>query len=227
MNRMNYRNKPWPQRLIVLMTGLFLYAFGIVATVRANIGYSPWDIFHQGIANHLGLSLGNVSIMVGAAILLFNGFMKEKVGSATILNVFLIGTFIDIIMNANLIPRSNNLLMGALMMLAGLCIIGFATAFYLSAGLGAGPRDGLMLTLIRITGKDIALVRNGIELIVTVFGFLLGGPVGLGTVLTVLTMGYFVKFAFSVLKFNPSDIKHQYLGLGFLTKNKKEARQTD
>lgn len=209
------------------MAGLFLYGFGIVITVRANIGFSPWDIFHQGVANHLGLSLGNTSILVGLSIVIFNSLVKEKVGIATILNVVLIGTFIDLIMNYNLIPKSSNLFTGSLMMLAGLCIIGFATCFYLSAGLGAGPRDGLMLALTKLTGKDIALVRNSIELIVTVAGFLLGGPVGLGTVLTVLTMGYFVKFAFRVLKFSPQRISHQYLSVHALTKKKSEAREVN
>ncbi len=223
---MNFRNKPLPLRLVILFAGLFLYSFGIVITVRANIGYSPWDIFHQGIATRVGLTIGNMSILVGMAILAVNWLLKEKVGVATVLNVLFIGTFMDLIINSNLIPKNDGLFSGAFMMLGGLFVIGFATPIYLSAGLGAGPRDGLMLVLTKLTKKDIALVRNAIELIVTILGYLLGGPVGLGTVLTFLTMGYFVKFAFSVLKFDPQAIHHQYVDSLFQNKKKAEAKET-
>lgn len=223
---MNFRNRSLPLRFGVLFGGLILYAFGIVMTVRANIGYSPWDIFHQGIANRVGLTLGNMSIIVGLGILVVNWLLKEKVGVATVLNVLFIGTFMDLIINSNLIPENTGLGSGTLMMLGGLFVIGFATPIYLSAGLGAGPRDGLMLALTKLTKKDIALVRNAIELIVTILGYLLGGPVGLGTVITFLTMGYFVKFAFAVLKFDPKNVSHQYVDGLFVKKKTNEDKKT-
>lgn len=209
---MDFSRKSYPIRILVLLAGLTLYALGISLTVRANIGFSPWDILHQGISNHTGISFGMISMLVGIAIVIVNGIFKERIGIATIANAILIGIFLDIFLP--LIPKNEGYLTGVPMMLSGLLIIGFATVLYISVGLGAGPRDGLMLALTKTTGRDVALVRNGIEIIVTFLGFLLGGPVGLGTVLTALTMGYFVKFAFKVTRFDIHRISHQYLNAG-------------
>lgn len=190
---MDPSKKPLPLRLLIFTVGMVLYSLGISLTVRSNIGFSPWDILHQGIANHTGLSFGMVSMGVGIIILIINGLNHERVGVGTVANVLLIGVLLDLILP--LIPVNHGYLTGIPMMLLGLATIGFATVFYLSTGLGAGPRDGLMLVLTRVTGRDIALVRNAIEVCVTLLGFLLGGPVGLGTILTALTMGHFVKLA--------------------------------
>ncbi len=214
---MDLSNKSIPVRFAFLMAGLILYSLGIALTVRANIGFSPWDILHQGISNRTGLSFGAVSTLVGIAIVFLNALFRERIGVATILNAIFIGLFLDVIMP--LIPKAGGLLTGIPMMLAGLCIIGFATVFYIAVGMGAGPRDGLMLALTKSSGKDIALVRNGIEIIVTALGYLLGGPVGIGTVITALTMGYFVKFAFKITGFDPQAIRHQYLDLGLFRKS--------
>lgn len=218
---MNFRHQPLVLRLIILMGGLFLYAVGLILCIQADIGYMPWDVFHKGVSLRTGLSIGNVSILTGAAIVIFNVFMKEKVGIGTILNVFFIGTFMDLILDAGLIPQMTGLIPGIVMMLVGFLFIGFATYFYIAAGFGAGPRDGLMLALMRITGRDVALIRNSIEIVVTIFGFFLGGPVGVGTLLTALTMGFFVKLAFSIFRFDSSKVQHQYLKLPYLKKIKK------
>lgn len=214
---MDLSKKSIPVRLAVLLAGLILYSLGIALTVRANIGFSPWDILHQGISNRTGMSFGIVSTLVGVSIVFLNALFKERIGVATILNAIFIGLFLDVIMP--LIPKAGGLLAGIPMMLAGLFTMGFATVFYISVGMGAGPRDGLMLALTKSSGKDIALVRNGIEIIVTALGYLLGGPVGIGTVITALTMGYFVKFAFKTTGFDPAAIRHQYLDSGFSRKS--------
>ncbi len=221
---MNFRHQPLALRLIILMGGLFLYAIGLILCIQADIGYMPWDVFHKGVALQTGLTIGRISILTGAAIVAFNLIMKEKVGIGTLLNVVFIGTFMDLILGAGLIPQMDDLLSGILMMLAGLLVIGFATFFYIAAGFGAGPRDGLMLALMRITGRDVALIRNGIEIIVTIFGFFLGGPVGLGTLLTALTMGFFVKLSFSLFRFDSAKVDHQYLNLGFLNRSRQQPR---
>lgn len=220
---MNFRHQPLVLRLIILMGGLFLYAVGLILCIQADIGYMPWDVFHKGVSLQTGLSIGRISILTGAAIVVFNLFMKEKVGIGTILNVIFIGSFMDLILESGLIPKMDGLLPGILMMLAGLLVIGFATYFYIAAGFGAGPRDGLMLALLRITGKDVALIRNGMEIVVTIFGFFLGGPVGLGTLLTALTMGFFVKLSFSLFNFDSAKVEHQYLNLGFLNGSRNKA----
>lgn len=212
---MNFSKKELPVRLMILLAGLFLYALGISLTVRANIGFSPWDVLHQGISNITGLSFGSISTLVGVTIVILNAFFKEKIGIGTIANSILIGVFLDVLLP--LIPKASSFVLGIPMMLGGLCVIGFATAVYISVGLGSGPRDGLMLVITKKSKKDIALVRNGIELIVTTLGYLLGGPVGLGTLITVLTVGYFVKFAFRLTKFDVHAIDHQYLDLAFFS----------
>lgn len=218
---MDFSKKTLPVRLLALLAGLALYGAGVSLTIRANIGYSPWDIFHQGIANHTGISIGMVSILVGLVIVLINSLFKEKIGFATIANAVLVGTFIDLF--NGIFPKSSTYAGGVIMMLAGLAVIGIATAIYLSVGLGAGPRDGVMLTLTRMTGKDVAWIRNGIELAVTLLGYLLGGPVGLGTLLTALTMGFFVKLAFRIMHFDMNGIRHQYLNQIFSNKLFKPA----
>ena len=213
---MDFTKRKLYVRLPVLIFGLLLYAVGISVSVKANIGLSPWDVFHYGLSNISGISFGRISILVGAVILFFNYIRKEKIGFGTVLNVFLIGAFIDLILDSGIIPEPGGFAVGVLYMLAGMMIIAFATAFYISTGFGAGPRDGLMVVLTKYTKKDIALVRNAIELVVTSLGFLLGGKVGVGTILTVLFMGYFVKFAFKVTNFDIHKIKHNYLDAEFL-----------
>lgn len=205
------------------MGGLFLYSVGLILCIQADIGYMPWDVFHKGVSLQTGLSIGRVSILTGATIVVFNIFMKEKVGMGTILNVLFIGSFMDLILESGFIPKMDALIPGIVMMLVGLLIIGFATYFYIAAGFGAGPRDGLMLALLRITGKDVALVRNGMEVIVTFLGFFLRGPVGVGTLLTALTMGFFVKLPFSLFHFDSTKVEHQYLNFGFLKRSNKQS----
>ncbi len=218
---MNFTKKPLYIRLGVLFIGLVLYAVGIAFSVKADIGLSPWDVFHYGISNITGITFGRVSILVGMAILAFNYFRREKIGAGTVFNVFLIGAIIDFIFAKDFIKTPEAYPVKVVFMLIGMMTIAFATAFYISAGLGAGPRDGLMVVLTKLSKKDIALVRNGIELTVTVLGFLLGGKIGLGTLMTVFLMGYFIKFAFKVTKFDIQNIKHDYLDKELLEKIKK------
>lgn len=220
---MNLRSKSLALRFLVLWGGLVLYAIGLVLCMQANIGFSPWDVFHKGLSLRTGLSIGQISMITGAVIVLFDIRMKEKIGIGTILNVFFIGIFIDLVLDSGLIPQMTGLIPGIAMMLLGLLIVGFATLFYIAAGFGAGPRDGLMLALIRVSGKGVALVRNLMEIVVTVLGYFLGGPVGLGTLLTALTMGYFVKLAFSLFRFDAAKVRHQYLSFDFLKGRQAEA----
>lgn len=210
---MDFSKKAFPIRFVILLVGLFLYALGISLTIRANIGFAPWDVFHVGISGLTGLTIGTVSILTGVSIVILNAFFKEKIGLGTIANSVLIGMMMDLIMP--FIPQGSSYFVGVPMLLGGLFVIGFATVFYISAGLGSGPRDGLMIVITKISGIDIALVRNGMEFAVTVLGYLLGGKVGLGTLLTFLTIGYFVKFAFKVTNFDVNAIEHDYLDMNF------------
>lgn len=197
------------KRFKKLIFGLFLYSFGIILSINANIGYSPWEVFHVGLTKVSSLSLGVVSIITGVVIVLATMILGEKFGIATILNMFLIGIFIEIIIYLNIIPVADNLVFGIAMFILSLVVIAFATYFYISSGFGAGPRDGLMVVLSRKTGFSVGLCRIIIEISVTVIGYFLGGMVGIGTIICASFMGMLMQAVFKLMNFEPKDIKHE------------------
>lgn len=175
------------RRLIQLFLGLALYGISLGLMVRANFGLDPWDVFHQGLAQRTGLSLGMMVNLVGAAVLLLWIPIRQRPGIGTISNVFLIGTFADI--SLWLIPPIDSLPLMVAMLIAGVLLNGVATGAYIGAGLGPGPRDGLMTGLVKRTGGSVRTIRTCIEVIVLAVGWLLGGTVGLGTVLYAIAIG--------------------------------------
>jgi uncharacterized membrane protein YczE len=198
-------------KLARLVIGIVLYAVGIVATINAHLGLSPWDVLHQGIGLQTGITMGQASILVGLAIVFLNFFFKEKVGIGTILNMILIGWFLDIIMINDLLPEPKEMIFRLLMLVMGMFIVGIASYLYIGAGLGAGPRDGIMVALHKKTGKSVRFIRNSIEISVLIIGYFLGGSVGVGTVILSLATGYVIQFVFKVFKFNIKTVKHRYL----------------
>lgn len=215
--------------LVRLFIGLFLYAVGIVFTINANLGLAPWDVFHQGISKIGGITMGQASIVVGLLIVIADWAFGEKVGLGTVFNMLFIGVFMDILMLNHLIPVFSNVVAKVIMMLMGMMIIGVASYFYIGAGLGSGPRDGLMVALTKKTGKSVRFIRNSIELSAVVIGFLLGGKVGLGTLVMVIAGGYFVQFAFKIFRFDVKKVKHVFLDdyvkqlKGYLAENRKRS----
>jgi hypothetical protein len=175
------------RRLIQLFLGLALYGVSLGLMVRANLGLDPWDVFHQGLAQRTGISLGMMVNLVGAAVLLLWIPIRQRPGIGTIANVFLIGTFADI--SLWLIPPIDNLALAAAMLAGGVFLNGVATGAYIGAGLGPGPRDGLMTGLVKRTGGSVRVIRTSIEVAVLAAGWLLGGTVGLGTVLYAVAIG--------------------------------------
>ncbi len=202
-------------RLARLLLGLFLYALGIAATMKANIGYAPWEVFHAGVGKAIGMSIGNVSILTGLAIVLVAFLLGEKLGLGTVLNMLLIGVFLDAILSLGLIPRMETWIPGLAMLAAGLFTISLASFFYIGSGFGAGPRDSLMVALRRKTGLPIGLCRGGIELAAVVVGWLLGGMLGVGTVISAFAIGLCVQLTFRVLRFDPTKVRHETLGATF------------
>ena len=199
-------------RLLSITTGLFLNAVGIVVTIKANIGYAPWDVFHVGFANKTGLSIGTVSIIVGMMIVIIVVILGEKLGFGTILNMILIGLFIDLIFLINVIPMAESLVTGIVMLITGLFIISMGSYFYIKSAFGAGPRDNLMVVLARRTKLPIGLCRGVIELLATIVGWILGGMVGIGTVISVIAIGFCIQMVFKLFKFDVTAIKHETLG---------------
>ncbi|WP_207797220.1 YczE/YyaS/YitT family protein [Arthrobacter glacialis] len=176
-----------PIRLTRLFVGLALYGVAIALMIRGNIGASPWDVFSQGMSRTFGLSFGVWTILISGLVLLLWIPLKQRPGFGTIANALLVGAFADL--GLALIPEATQLPLQLASFAAGLFILAFATALYIGAGLGPGPRDGLMTGLVRVTGRPVWLVRSGIELSVVVLGFFLGGVVGAGTAAFALGVG--------------------------------------
>lgn len=198
-------------RTLRLLIGLFLYAVGIVMTINANLGLSPWDVFHQGLAQKFGITMGQASIAVGGMIVVLNWVLGERIGWSTLANILFIGLFLDLLMIRHVIPSFDSFIPSLALMLLGLLVIGLATYFYLGVGLGSGPRDGLMVALTKKTGKSVRLIRNSIELAALLVGYILGGHVGIGTVIMALTTGYFVQFVFRIFNFEVKQIQHRFI----------------
>ncbi len=186
------------RRVIQLVVGLTLYGLSLALMVRGGLGLAPWDVLHSGIARHLPLSLGQVVVITAFVVLLAWIPLREKPGVGTVANALLIGTTADLFLRV--LPVAHGLPLQAAESLGGVALCALATAMYIGAQLGRGPRDGLMTGLNRRTGRSLRLVRTAIELTVLLIGFLLGGAVGLGTVvfafgigpLTQLLLPYFV-----------------------------------
>jgi len=208
-------------RLINVMIGLFLYALGIALTVQAHIGYAPWDVFHIGLADKFGSTIGIVSIFVGMIIVIIVTFAGEKIGLGTVLNVIVIGIFLDIILESGIIPIALNLPLGVIMIVAGLFIIAIGSYFYMKSAFGTGPRDNLMVVLTKKTGMPIGICRSIVDITVTVVGWLLGGMVGAGTIIAAVAGGLCIQIVFKMLKFDVTAIKHETLFYTFASLIKK------
>ncbi|WP_267381555.1 MULTISPECIES: hypothetical protein [unclassified Sphingomonas] len=167
--------------------------------VRAHLGLDPWDVLHQGLAPRLGLSFGLTVNAVGVAILALWFPLRERPGLGTVLNIVIIGTVTDIALA--LIPAPQSYVVRLTLLVLGIGINGIAGGAYIAAGLGPGPRDGLMTGFCRQTGFPIKLVRTMIELTVVAVGWTLGGSVGLGTVLYALTIGFIVHHTLPLFQF--------------------------
>jgi uncharacterized membrane protein YczE len=176
-----------PRRLVQLYVGLVAFAFGEALIVQAGLGVMSWDVLHQGLTRHLGLTIGQWSIIVGALVLLLWIPMREKPGLGTVSNVIVIGASLDLFLGW--VPMPTSLGWRVVWLLIGIVINGIATAAYIGARLGPGPRDGLMTGLVRLTHRPVGWVRTGIEVSVVGIGYLLGGNLHLGTLLFVLTIG--------------------------------------
>ncbi len=179
------------RRITQLLIGLAMYGISLAMFIRAGLGLDPWDVFHQGVSEKTGFSIGVVVIAVSFLVLLLWIPLRQMPGFGTLANAILVGVFADL--GLWLIPEFSHL-GGQIAMLAGAVILnGIASACYIGARLGPGARDGLMTGLVRRTGWSVRLVRTGIEVVVLAVGFLLGGSVGVGTVVYALAIGPIVQ----------------------------------
>ena len=203
------------KRIFALMFGLMLYGLGVTLTIKGNIGYSPWDVFHAGVAKYIDTSIGNVSILVGVAIGVLTIILGEKVGLGTIMNMIFIGVFINIFMPIIPTVGKGNFILGLFTVILGLFIVSFGSYFYIKSGYGAGPRDSLMVAIRRKTKLSVGLSRGIVEGTALLIGWLLGGLVGIGTAISMFGISFCIQIVFSMLNFDPSEIEHENLAETF------------
>ena len=206
--------KGYLKRFIALTVGLLIASYGICMTVNSGLGISPWDVFAQGLAFKLSeitganLTLGTLTRWIGWVILLLNILLKEKIGSGTVYDIMIVGSFINFYSNNNLVRMPQTLPFRFILLIAGFVIWSFGVYLYLSAELGAGPRDGLMSALAK-RNMPVNVAKNTIEAVVFVIGWICGGTIGIGTVIAVFIMGYLLKFWFAVFKFDLANAKNE------------------
>ncbi|MFI5507405.1 YitT family protein [Mycobacterium sp. NPDC051804] len=175
-----------------LLVGLAGYGLSMAMMVRSELGLDPWDVFHQGLARHTGMTIGVASAVVGVAVLLAWIPLRNRPGIGTIANVIVIAITVDL--GLLLMQTPTSMAARIAMMVGAVVLNAFSTVLYVGAGLGPGPRDGLMTGLVVRTGLSVRLVRTSIEATVLAIGWLLGGTVGVGTVLYAFGIGPLVQF---------------------------------
>lgn len=202
----------YPVRFVRLIFGLFLCSFGIFLSIRANIGLAPWDAFTIGFSCLTGCTYGIVNIVTGLILVVFGYLMKEHFGMGTILNVLLIGSFIDLFSLAELVPYMENFLAGVSLLLLGQLFLAVGSYFYMGAGMGCGPRDSLMVVAAkRYPFLPIGLVRGAIEGTVLAIGWLLGAKAGVGTVIAMFGISYILQITFGLFRFDVKSVNQETL----------------
>lgn len=186
-----------PLRIFILFTALFIFGLGDAFLIQSNIGNTPWSVLAQGISNNLHITMGWSTFLISAVVLLAWIPLREKPGFGTISNLVIIAIAIQV--GVSIIPLQESFIIGVVFALLGVGMVGVATSFYITCGLGPGPRDGLMTAIHNRSGVRVGRVRLGIELTVVFLGALLGGNVGLGTLLFAVLIGQSIAIALGVV----------------------------
>lgn len=207
------------KKLPPLVTGLLIMSFAMTLQVQANLGYGSWTVLNHGITNYLPLSLGTAQMLVSAIVIGIDLLAGQRIGVGMLANMFIMGFFLDIF--RLFIPEMpgmwaaggginlmGGLLPGMAMYLVSLPFFAMGTTLYMRAGLGAGPRDTLMVVVMRWTGKSLAVCRNSLEMGALTVGFLLGGSVGVGTLMSAMLTGPVLQLSNRLAGFSPKDVRH-------------------
>ena len=209
---MNNSRKSIILNSLLATVGLFCFAFGTYLTIQANMGVSPYDCLNLGISNTIGVKYGTASIMVSIIVLIIDIIMKESLGIGMLLDAFLVGKFVDLLNWIDIVPYQEKPIVQIPMIIIGLFIMGLSQFLYMKAALGCGPRDTLLVGLGRRAKKiPIGIVGLLIHAVVTTIGYLLGGPVGIGTLICVALEGPLMQLSFTIVHFDATGIKHQNL----------------
>jgi uncharacterized membrane protein YczE len=187
-----------PKTFLVLVFGLWLFGTGEALIIDASLGQSPWTVLADGLAQTLNMTIGQTTFLTSVIVLLLWIPLKRKPGLGTVMNILVIAVAIDV-MIPNL-PSPENVVAQSVQVLVGIMLTGIASALYITCNVGAGPRDGLMTGLNEKTGVRVGRVRTGIEVVVLTIGWLLGGVVGVGTLLFALLIGQSVAISFGLVE---------------------------
>jgi len=185
------------KRVLILFFGLAIFGLGDGLIIQSGLGNAPWSVLAQGISLKSGLSIGTSTLIVGSLVLALWIPLRERPGFGTLSNIIIISLFIEIA--TNIFPKQSNILPGVIFTLVGISMVGIGSSLYITCGLGPGPRDGAMTGLHQRTGVRVGRVRLGLEVVVSIVGALLGGTLGLGTLLFALLIGQSVAISFGLL----------------------------
>ena len=191
--------------------GAAVSSVGIAMTLCANVGLEPWSVLQQGISLTTGITYGTASIIVGTAVIAIAVFFGESFGIGTVANILLCGIFLDWLLSLNWISQIDALWSGVLMLLAGLELLVLGTWMSIKSTLGVGPRDALMVALARKTSHSVGICRGVVDLAVVVTGWLLGGQVGIGTVISAFGLGSLFNLNFFLLRFDAAALHQENL----------------
>ena len=185
------------KRVLILFFGLAIFGLGDGLIIQSGLGNAPWSVLAQGISLKSGLSIGTSTLIVGSLVLALWIPLRERPGFGTLSNIIIISLFIEIA--TNIFPKQENIILGVIFTLVGIAMVGIGSSLYITCGLGPGPRDGAMTGLHQRTGVRVGRVRLGLEVVVSIAGALLGGTLGLGTLLFALLIGQSVAISFGLL----------------------------
>ncbi len=199
--------------MFIAAVSLFVNGFGVYLTIQANIGAGPWDVLNLGLSKTFGILYGTASIAVSYAILGVDIALKEPIGIAMFIDALVVGKAVDFFNRIQAVKKCDSLLTGIPVMVIGLIIMAYTQYTYMSAALGCGPRDTLLVALAK-RAKRIPIGAVSIALLgtATFIGWLLGGPVGIGTIICAFATGPIMQMAFKTVKFDATNVRHQHLG---------------
>ena len=209
-------NRTWKAivfNMVLAAVSLFVNGFGVYMTIQANIGAGPWDVLNLGMSKTFGILYGTASIVISYAILGIDIALKEPIGIAMFIDAFVVGKAVDFFNRIEAVPKCNSMLTGIPVMLIGLTIMAYTQFTYMSASLGCGPRDTLLVALAKRAKKvPIGAVSIALLSLATFVGWLLGGPVGIGTLICAFCSGPIMQMAFTTVKFDATGVHHQHIG---------------
>lgn len=212
MNSTNQSLSAILRSAVIAFISLFINGLGVFLTIHANLGAGPWDVLNIGLSKTFGIAYGNASITVSLIILLIDILMKEPIGIAMFIDAFTVGKAVDFFDHLGVIPAPAALPGKLLMIFVGLVIIGYTQGLYMRASLGCGPRDTLLVGLAKIFKSiPIGAVSIGMLTLATFVGWLLGGPVGIGTLICAFCAGPIMQGCFRLISFDATFIRHQSL----------------